>query len=59
MGDVRWDDYNFQKESYVSPLSIRPLSEACSPPVWCLAQDPWKAYGQSKTANIYMANVRL
>lgn len=23
------------------------------------AQDPWKAYGQSKTANIYMANVRF
>jgi NAD(P)-dependent dehydrogenase (short-subunit alcohol dehydrogenase family) len=31
---IRFDDYNFTKETY----------------------DPWASYGQSKTANIYMAN---
>lgn len=33
-GPIRFDDVNFEKESY----------------------DEWKAYGQSKTANIYLAN---
>lgn len=33
-GEVRFDDYNFEKSPY----------------------DPWAAYGQAKTANIYMSN---